>query len=74
MYQSACDHNVLLEINLSSLNATVGFIMINGGSSVNSAGDVNNDGLNDVIVGRQRTSFKGFGGASYVVYGRKLKS
>jgi hypothetical protein len=62
-------------INLSALTVsgnTLGFV-INGevasllsGWSVSSAGDVNGDGLADVIVG----AYNGYGGRSYVVYGQ----
>ncbi|MBD2245217.1 FG-GAP repeat protein [Nostoc sp. FACHB-888] len=54
------------QLNLSSLNGSNGFV-INGidegdssGSSVSSAGDINRDGFDDLIIG---------GGGSYVVFG-----
>jgi hypothetical protein len=66
-------------INLSSLNGANGFIL-NGnnftgtGTSVASAGDVNGDGISDLIVGAPEAGALGavnFAGQSYVVFGRK---
>ncbi|BAY74558.1 hemolysin-type calcium-binding region [Nostoc linckia NIES-25] len=65
--------------NLSSLNGTNGFL-INGiaeddrsGNSVSNAGDVNGDGIDDLIIGAFFASSNGksFTGQSYVVFGRK---
>ncbi|MDZ8262316.1 FG-GAP-like repeat-containing protein [Nostoc sp. ChiQUE01b] len=64
-------------LNLSDLNGTNGFI-INGiaagdssGYSVSNAGDVNNDGIDDLIIGANGASPNGKVGAgqSYVVFG-----
>ncbi len=63
-------------LELSSLNGSNGFA-INGidefdrsGSSVSSAGDVNGDGIDDVIVGGRGGDTNGiFSGESYVVFG-----
>src|ERR671933_712648 len=63
--------------NLSALNGSNGFA-INGiaardysGYSVSSAGDVNGDGFDDLIIGANRPSPNGirFAGQSYVVFG-----
>jgi len=63
--------------NLSELNGSNGFA-INGiaaydfsGTSVSSAGDVNGDGFDDLIIGAFRADPNGIGGAgqSYVVFG-----
>ncbi|MDZ8257336.1 hypothetical protein [Nostoc sp. ChiQUE01b] len=64
-------------LNLSDLNGTNGFF-INGiaaydgsGSSVSNAGDINNDGIDDLIIGAQYASPNGNfrAGQSYVVFG-----
>ncbi|MBD1811793.1 cadherin-like domain-containing protein [Microcoleus vaginatus DQ-U2] len=64
-------------VNLSTLNGSNGFA-INGiaaydrsGSSVSSAGDVNGDGFDDLIIGAYRADPNGINGAgqSYVVFG-----
>ena len=69
------DTNSVLE--LSSLNGTMGFV-INGiaagdysGVCVNGAGDLNHDGINDLVIGANMASPKGKfrAGASYVVFG-----
>ena len=65
-------------IELSAASGTGGFV-INGatagdysGFSVSSAGDVNGDGLDDLIVGSHRAdpNVKTLSGASYVVFGK----
>jgi Ca2+-binding RTX toxin-like protein len=65
-------------INLSTLNGSNGFA-INGiaagdlsGGSVSSAGDVNGDGIDDLIIGARGASPNGisYAGQSYVVFGR----
>jgi Ca2+-binding RTX toxin-like protein len=64
-------------LNLSTLNGSNGFA-INGiaandlsGSSVNSAGDVNGDGFDDLIIGARYADPNGisYAGQSYVVFG-----
>ncbi|MEH2058871.1 MAG: hypothetical protein V7K97_22490 [Nostoc sp.] len=63
-------------LNLSSLNGTNGFA-INGaagdylGISVSNAGDINNDGIDDLIIGAADASPNGIpnAGQSYVVFG-----
>jgi hypothetical protein len=65
----------LLDIALTSNNG--GFV-INGeasndfsGSSVSSAGDVNGDGLDDLIIGAPNVERNGAAGRAYVVFGKK---
>ena len=65
-------------INLSSLDGTTGFRLDGvaagdfSGYSVSSAGDVNGDGFDDVLVGAFRADSNGnaAAGSSYVVFGR----
>jgi hypothetical protein len=61
-------------LDLSSLNGSNGFV-INGvsaddesGTSVSAAGDINGDGIDDLIIGAPYTG----AGASYVVFGSDL--
>ena len=63
-------------IDLSTLNGTTGFRLDGeagdaSGSSVSSAGDVNGDGVDDLIVGACEATPNGpFSGSSYVVFGK----
>ncbi|BAZ48272.1 putative outer membrane adhesin [Nostoc sp. NIES-4103] len=69
--------SVFASLNLSSLDGSNGFV-INGidaddrsGSSVSSAGDINGDGFDDLIIGAGGADPNGqsFAGSSYVVFG-----
>ncbi|MCA3562363.1 MAG: FG-GAP repeat protein, partial [Aestuariivirga sp.] len=60
-------------LNLSTLNGTTGFRIVNAsianfGDSVSVAGDVNGDGIDDLIVGEEYAGSKS--GAAYVVFGK----
>ncbi|MBB24855.1 MAG: hypothetical protein CME02_04940 [Geminicoccus sp.] len=76
VFGKAAGYSASLE--LSSLNGTNGFV-INGideddysGDSVSSAGDINNDGFDDIIIGAYRADPSGASaaGESYVVFGK----
>ena len=64
--------------SLVSLNATNGFELDGeaagdqSGWSVSTAGDVNNDGIQDIIIGAQGASF--FAGKTYVIFGKAIWS
>ncbi len=68
-------------VNLSTLDGTNGF-KISGassydrsGGSVSAAGDVNGDGIDDLIIGASGADANGFrSGASFVVFGRAIGS
>ncbi|MBH8554919.1 cadherin-like domain-containing protein [Nostocaceae cyanobacterium CENA357] len=62
--------------NLSTLNGSNGFF-INGfaaaafsGRSVSSAGDINGDGIDDLIIGAVSPSYGSYSGQSYIVFGK----
>ncbi|MCF2872304.1 VCBS domain-containing protein, partial [Octadecabacter sp. G9-8] len=65
-------------VELSDVQAGIGGFVINGvssfdwsGRSVSGAGDVNGDGLDDLIVGAQHDDPNGaYSGASFVVFGK----
>ncbi len=64
-------------VELSDIEAGIGGFVINGvsandqsGFSVSTAGDVNGDGFDDLIVGARRDDPNGsYSGASFVVFG-----
>ncbi|MEH2433433.1 MAG: hypothetical protein V7K25_04130, partial [Nostoc sp.] len=66
-------------LNLSDLNGTNGFLINgiaandNSGISVSNAGDINADGIDDLIIGAENASPNGnsLAGQSYVVFGGK---
>jgi len=68
----------MADLNLSSLNGTNGFV-INGiavddisGFSVSGAGDINGDGIADIIIGSPSADPNGIGsGQSYVLFGSR---
>ena len=53
-------------ISIQDLDGSNGFVINGGGDAVSDAGDINGDGVDDVIIG---ASFAGPGGQSYVVFG-----
>ena len=65
------------ELNLGALDGTNGFILTGidaddwSGSSVSSAGDVNGDGYDDLIIGARRAEPNGDfdAGETYIIYG-----
>ncbi len=62
-------------LSLSSLDGNTGILLnagLEGGGPVSSAGDVNGDGFDDVIVGNPYSSSNGYSsGASYVIFGSR---
>jgi hypothetical protein len=62
--------------SLSNLNGVNGFMLMGGivgdsiGSPVSSAGDINGDGIADILVGARVNNINNFG-AVYVVFGQK---
>ncbi|MEH2120754.1 beta strand repeat-containing protein [Nostoc sp.] len=64
------------QLNLSTLKGSNGFAIngiINSSASVSSAGDINSDGIDDLIIGALGASPNGIveSGQSYVVFGSK---
>jgi hypothetical protein len=72
------DYGIYQEFDINSLTPSDGFIIqgylggkvTNAGYSVSGAGDINNDGLDDVIVGAPTGGTPAFGEA-YVVFGKQ---
>ena len=62
--------------NLSSINGTNGFVFLGtdaydqSGKSIDSAGDINNDGINDIIIGASTGRSTNNSGTCYVIYGK----
>ncbi len=58
---------------LSSLNGSNGFILEGSGFSVNNAGDINKDGITDLVIGNPGGSPDGkqIAGITYVLFGSK---
>ena len=74
VFGSASGHNS--SFNLADINGTNGFVLYgnnandSAGISVSSAGDINNDGYADIIVGANRADVDGLNyGEAYVVFG-----
>jgi len=76
IFGSASGHDGRLD--LAALNGHEGFIIEGrnigdqSGSSVSSAGDINGDGFDDILIGAASSREAGFGGSdgqSYIIYG-----
>lgn len=59
--------------DVASLNGSNGFVFDSGATDIKRAGDINNDGLADFIVGNANASPNGLTGAgvSYVIFGSR---
>lgn len=61
-------------LNVNEINGNNGFSIIgeeraSSGRSVSGAGDINGDGLSDIVIGAPKAD--GFAGASYVLFGQR---
>ncbi|SED16571.1 gliding motility-associated C-terminal domain-containing protein [Tenacibaculum sp. MAR_2009_124] len=61
--------------NVSDIDGTNGFVFLGGAAfdqsalSIDSAGDINNDGINDIIIGARSARWTDTTGKCYIVYG-----
>jgi hypothetical protein len=82
-YVIYCNTGNLADVDLLNLTSAQGFKILgsaggsvpygdNAGISVSSAGDINGDGINDVLVGAPGTSTSGsfWEGTAYIIYGK----
>ena len=62
-------------VNLTNLNGTNGFMIMGSGStlgtSVSSAGDINTDGLDDLLLGDYNAGSLGHNGKIYAIFGSR---
>ncbi|MBK8553993.1 MAG: FG-GAP repeat protein [Ignavibacteria bacterium] len=64
LYMYGMNGTLISEINMNGIA-----ILHEVGASVSSAGDVNGDGYDDVIIGAPYTAGAGFGGDAYIFFG-----
>ncbi|MCX2764795.1 HYR domain-containing protein, partial [Aquimarina muelleri] len=62
--------------NVSEIDGTNGFVFMGADAydqsalSLDSAGDINNDGINDIIIGARAARFTNNSGKCYIIYGK----